>query len=118
RVMPAGVRNVTSHLSRTRLYAAAHRLIGSTSAGSPEGPAGRDNVLPAEVDAILDRTVGPESYVRDDQSRSQVLLHFTSTLHRIIDIAQHSGADIILVEPASNLRDCAPFKSQHRADLT
>ena len=35
----------------------------------------------------------------------------------MVDIARSVGAEVLLVTPASNLRHCAPFKSEHRAGL-
>lgn len=73
--------------------------------------------LSDDVDAILDRSVGPGAYHRDDPWHEQVVAHFRDSLERIVDTASDAGAQIVLVIPASNLRDCAPFKSQHRDGL-
>lgn len=118
REIPDSVRNTASQLSHTRIYSAIHRLLNSPSQSDIVQPSNNSAILPAEVRAVLDRTVGPESYHRDDKLQSQVISHFSNTLHRIIDIAEHVGAEIIFVEPASNLKDCHPFKSQFRSDLS
>ncbi len=95
-------------LSRTRIYAAGRHFLDP-----PEpAPAARNRpVLATEVDAILDHSVGPEDYVRDDEWAAQVFAHYRFNLSRMIDIARSVGARIVLVTPASNLRDCSPFKS-------
>jgi tetratricopeptide (TPR) repeat protein len=66
----------------------------------------------------LDRTVGPESYHRDDVLRQRVLTHYRHSLQRMVSRARLAGAEIIFVTPASNLEDFTPFKSEHRDGLT
>lgn len=73
--------------------------------------------LPGDVEAILDHTVGPTSYHRDDRLRRQIVNHFELNLGRIIDLARSYGAEVLLVKPAANLKDCAPFKSAHSPDI-
>lgn len=70
------------------------------------------NRLAAEVDVILDHTDGPETYHRDPVLRSGVIDHFRLSLDRIISMAVSVRAQVILVQPASNLRDFSPFKSE------
>ncbi|MEK6236876.1 MAG: tetratricopeptide repeat protein [Planctomycetales bacterium] len=111
--MPALQRDVTAALARTRTYALAQRLLGRGSA-----PRSADRFeLPEEVDAVLDHTVGPTSYERNDEQRRRILEHFESNLARIVQLARRGGAEVLLVTPASNLKDCSPFKSQHSDDL-
>lgn len=73
--------------------------------------------LPGEVDEILNHTVGPSSYKRDDRHRDQVLSFFEFNLRRIVQLAHRRRVPVLLVTPASNLRDFSPFKSQHRDGL-
>jgi len=68
-------------------------------------------ILPEEVDALLDTTVGPSDYVRDEAWAAGVREHFRVSLNRIIDTAVANGIPIVMVTPASNLADCSPFKS-------
>ncbi len=42
---------------------------------------------------------------------------FDAQLGQIIRVAKSSGADIILVTPAANVKDFSPFKSEHRSGL-
>jgi len=109
---PEPIRRAVALARWSRTFSLAQRVLR----GSPEA---RDRpMLPAEVDAILDRAVGPGAYHRDDRRREQVLAHFRSALRQTVDIAQDAGAQVVLVVPASNLRDCSPFKSEHRDGLT
>jgi tetratricopeptide (TPR) repeat protein len=91
-------------------------LMQQLAQGNPEPQDGK--TLPDEVDAILDRAVGPDAYHRDDPWHERVLSQFQATLERIVDIATDAEVEIVFVVPASNLRDCAPFKSEHRQGLT
>ena len=103
---------------RTRIYAAMERLRdvvlrsdpSSTTAG--DVPESATNMLPAEVATKLDQGVGPDAYTRDDELRDHVVEHFRLNLRRMVSISQTAGADIVFVTPASNLRDCSPFKSE------
>jgi len=71
-------------------------------------------MLSKEVDPILDQTIGPEDYVRDDEQRKDIVTHFRFNLTRIVKLARSVHSKVILVTPASKLRHEAPFKSQHR----
>jgi tetratricopeptide (TPR) repeat protein len=109
---PGPVLEFSALLSRTRTYSVLYRWMGRPAPGRR----GRD-LLPGEVDALLDHSVGPSSYHRDDRLRRQILEHFEFNLGRMIDLARSHGAEVLLVVPASNLKDCSPFKSQHRQTL-
>ncbi len=112
RAASPAVRWLTLSAARTRTGALIHRLC----AASP--PDANQFELSEEVDTILDRTVGPESYERDDRLKRQVVQHYEFSLRRMIDLARSCGAEIVVVAPAANLSDCSPFKSQPRDDLT
>ncbi len=104
---------LTAALGKTRTFALLH---GLAAAGRDSQP--KRHQLPGEVDAILDHTVGPSSYHRDETLRRRVLDHFDINLTRMIQMARSAGAKVVLVAPAGNLKDCAPFKSQHREEMT
>ncbi len=92
--------------SRSRLYSfmqAAREAIVSPPAPSVQ--------MAREVTTILERD-GPETYHRDLQLRERVLDHYRFSLERIVTMAEESGARVILVNPASNLKDFGPFKSE------
>lgn len=109
---PEPVRRAIGLARWSRTFALMQRIL------RPSPPPPEKQTLPDEVDAILDRAIGPSVYHRDDQWREQVLVHFRSALERIVDVALGAGAKILFVVPASNLRDCAPFKSEHRDGLS
>ncbi len=104
-------------LSRTRIYAAGEKLLASVS-NSDSVPPENSATLEPEVDTILDHSIGPTGYTRDEDLREKTLTHFRFNLSRMIDIARSAGAQVVLITPAANLKDCSPFKSEHRGGLT
>jgi hypothetical protein len=102
-------------LSQTRVYTAGSRIVSAFEATGREAP-GR-TLLSSEVDTILARSVGPQDYHRDDGFRDQVIAHYRFNMDRMLKMARSAGVEVILVTPASNLKDCSPFKSELSADL-
>ena len=74
--------------------------------------------LRADVDAMLDQRNGLDDYRRDAAWRAETVRHYEFNLRRMVHMADVAGVPVILVIPGSNLRDCPPFKSEHRADIT
>ena len=68
-------------------------------------------MISGEVKTRLDDVVGPEDYERDEEAAARTLEHYRHNLGRMVDIARSVGARVLFVVPASNLRDCEPFKS-------
>ena len=98
---PEILRNLGSLASRMRLYSALFDFTYERSA-----------VLSTEVKAVLDGSVGPDDYHRDDQMRDAILEHYRISLVRMTYIAERAGAKLILVTPASNIGDFSPFKTE------
>jgi tetratricopeptide (TPR) repeat protein len=73
----------------------------------------KDNVTHIKVNAV-----GPEAYHRDEDFRRQVLTHCEGSLVAMVRMASEAKAGVLFVTSASNLRDFAPFKSEHRAGLS
>lgn len=113
--MPRWLRDSDAWLRRSRSYSALRGLVSHLRA-STVGQ--RDRPLSEEVETILDRSVGPEAYRRDDVLRERILEHFRFNLERMIEIARGAGAAPMLVIPASNRRDCSPFKSEFMAETS
>lgn len=112
----AGVtRAIGTLLSYTRTYAAVKRVVRSVSQ-DPPNTASRE-ILPDEVKTRLDNVIGPADYARDDASKVQTIDHYRHNLTRMVELAGSAGAEVLIVVPAANLRNCSPFKSQHRAGL-
>ncbi len=104
---------VIEAVSRTRTGELARRLLVDQRSTDAE-----DRFqLSDDVDTVLDHTVGPTTYKRDVEQRHQILEHFEINLKRIVATARRAGVDVVLVTPASNLKDCSPFKSEHSDGL-
>jgi tetratricopeptide (TPR) repeat protein len=112
--MPPLVRELNVLVGRTRIYAVIYRLVR----GPVTPSSGAISQLPAEVNAVLDDSVGPQDYTRDDDLQRGALAHYHYNLKRMVDIAASVDAGVILVVPASNLAHCSPFKSEHRSGLS
>ncbi|MEE8526409.1 MAG: tetratricopeptide repeat protein [Thermoanaerobaculia bacterium] len=114
---PRAVRGLAALASRTRIFTAAQqasaRLRRSAEEIAEEKPR-----LDDEVRTLLDASVGPDAYHRDEALRDKVLRHYRFSLARMVDIARSAGAGAVFVNPASNLRHASPFKSEHRDGLT
>ena len=112
RDLPAPIKGAVSILSSTRIWAALDSLVGSGASKANPSSANDQFLLPDQVAAKLDHSAGLDLYERDDGLRDGVLNHFRVSLERMIDAADSAGAKVILVKPASNLKDFSPFKSQ------
>jgi len=112
--LPRPLMKAAAMLSRTRIFAAGKRLAKMVRGGAPSTGG---NALPAEVDARLDRSVGPEDYARKDLQTEKTFEHHRYNLERMADTARAAGAKILFISPASNLKDCPPFKSEPSAAL-
>ena len=114
--MPPAVRGLGAMAGRLRTFALVKRLVHPPRRSSTSGAT--RNQLPAEVETILDATVGPADYNRQNLQRDEALSHYRYNLAAIVDIARGHGVKTILVVPASNLRDFRPFKDQHRDGIS
>lgn len=99
--VPKFFRSLAVLASRTRLYSLLSDIINKNN-----------EVLPTEVTALLDHSVGPEDYHRDDEKRDAILDDYETSLFHMTDISERAKAKLILVTPASNIRDFSPFKSE------
>ena len=110
-------RRLEEWLSRTRLWTGMQLLFESLS-DREFGPKVMRQVFPEEVEAVLDTSVGPSAYHRDEVLFEQVRREYRFNLERMIASARASGARILFVTPASNLAGCSPFKSENDARLS
>ncbi len=75
-------------------------------------------MLPVEVQAKLDFEEGLAWYHRDDEWRSTIIQHFRYNLKTMVHLAREAEIPLILMNPVSNLKDCPPFKSVWKSNLT
>lgn len=66
----------------------------------------------------LDEVNGYASYKRDPKWHRQVMAQFRDSVSDIVRICEEHSVPLVLVQLGSNLRDCPPFKSAHRPDLS
>ena len=59
-----------------------------------------------------------EQFRREDPALQRVYRHFRRNLEDILSMAIDAGARPIVCSVSSNLKDCPPFASLHRADLS
>jgi Flp pilus assembly protein TadD/lysophospholipase L1-like esterase len=114
--MPTALRGAGALLNRTRTGTALRMALDKLRHAPAAAPA--SNALPAEVETILERVAGPQAYHRDEAGQKSILDHYRFNLARMVDIAASAGAKVIFISPASSLRNCAPFKSEHRPGMT
>ncbi len=136
----AGLITIRSVLENLYIYQALKRVIepllpaGPTDAGNERGRRGTTmdgsggsnrsasstgkSILKDDVTAILDRSAGLDRYHRDEKFARGVIQHFARNIETMIYVCKRAGIPVIMVEPASNLKDFSPFKSEHRKDLT
>jgi tetratricopeptide (TPR) repeat protein len=109
-------RAVRLYLDRLRSACLLRQAIRSLR-GHSEAPPGRP-LMDEEVDAILDRSAGLDSYVRDDALCENILRHYECSMERMVEAARTRGVAVVFVNMVSNLKDFAPFKSAPRKRLT
>jgi len=73
--------------------------------------------LAAEVETILDQQTGLESYQRDRTWQANVIEHYKFNIHKMVEICDSNRVPLYLCNPASNIRDCTPFKSAPTSGL-
>jgi hypothetical protein len=115
--MPEVLATPNSLLAQTRTYTLLREgcmRLRSRPQRTPDG----FPTLRTEVDAMLDYRGGLDDYHRDEQWRRDTIDHFRYNLRRMVHLANEAGVPMLLVNPVSKLRDCPPFKSQHRDGLT
>jgi tetratricopeptide (TPR) repeat protein len=94
-------------LRHTRVYS----LIERATHASPALPDAQPD-LRSEVHTVLDESVGPAAYRRNDLMHANIRAQFEDSLHQMVELSRACGAKLIFVAPASSLNDCSPFKSE------
>lgn len=96
-----------SVLRKTRTWAALEKIRDNFL----REPSSSAETLSTEVDERLNHTAGPSDYERDEVWQQKVLQHYEFNLNRMVAIAKEAGANIVFIDPASNEKDCSPFKT-------
>ena len=121
---PSFVLQAREQLAKLRTYQLLSRVYRSArknSSGGAKPPAAespdKQNILPGEVQTILDRSAGLDFYHRDSLFSKGVFEHFRFNIQRMINISRRSGVRLVFLDPVDNIKDFSPFKSQGREDL-
>lgn len=100
-----------------RMVTLAWRLLGREQPS--RAPDAGATELSVEVKPRLDdERSGYASYHRDDAWRRQVVGQFEDSVREIIADCRAAKVPIVLVTLGSNLRDCPPYKSEHKPGIT
>lgn len=124
RIRDLGPATVKAHtlLSNFRIYHLVRRLLRSESGedltrSRATDPSASGEGLSGRVRARLDRPGGLDLYTRDDDWRRGVELHFEQALRGMIELCRQANVPLLVIQPASNLRDCPPFKARGSEEL-
>jgi lysophospholipase L1-like esterase len=74
--------------------------------------------LSPQIKTRLDDRSGYASYHRDDAWHNRVASQFEESIRTMVADCRVARVPIVLVKPGANLRDCPPFKSEHRPNLS
>ncbi len=91
--------------------------LAADDRGQPARP-GVGEPLQTEVTTRLDHPGGLKAYHRDPTWQADIVRHYRLSLTRMIVAANAAGVPVLLINPTENLRDCPPFKSEHREGLS
>src|SRR5207244_1308920 len=76
-----------------------------------------DTTLGPTVHTRLDDASGYASYHPDAAWHARVITQYEESVRTIVADCRAAHVPLVLVHLGSNLRDCPPFKSEHRAGL-
>jgi tetratricopeptide (TPR) repeat protein len=107
--------SVEDQLHRLRTVRVVRELVHGNDAPTAED---ERTILPELVEARLDQASGYGSYHRDDEWSAQVHHHFHRSIEAMVAMCRETEVPIVLVLLGSNVRDCPPFKSEHRPGLS
>jgi len=84
----------------------------SSAAGSTDG-----GELNPHVNTRLDYASGYASYRRDEAWWQNVVAQYDESVRQMVAACRAAHVPVLLVRLGSNLRDCPPYKSEHRTGL-
>ncbi len=116
KVLPYWLTYSDAMLSKTRTYAAVKMVVDAVESDTDLN--NKPFEMSDEVDEVLTHTLGPTSYHRDLELKQQIIHHYRSNLERMVNIARQADSEIVFINPASNLKDMSPFKSEHKEGLS
>ena len=115
--LPAPLAWPCRQLARTRTFVLLNRAYRQVRGESADTAPENRPMLESEVAAMLESPGGLGLYHRDERWRQDTIEHFRHNVARMVQTCRQSGVPVVLVNPVASLRDCPPFKSEHRAGL-
>ncbi|MEY2427236.1 MAG: hypothetical protein QOJ40_121 [Verrucomicrobiota bacterium] len=101
-----------------RLVTVARDWLWSLDRKTGRGEGSGKPPLSREVKTRLDDRSGYASYHRDEAWHERVKMQFEESMRAMVKMCNTARVPIMLVKLGSNLRDCPPFKSEHKAGLS
>ena len=90
---------------------------GGDTAFSPAAVTAEAAELSPHVNTRLDYASGYASYRRDEAWWQNVVAQYDESVRQIVADCRAAHVPVLLVRLGSNLRDCPPYKSEHRTGL-
>jgi len=100
------------------LYTGQNEFLEARQYPPAGGGPHEKSLLKADVEAMLDYKGGQAKYHRDEAWRRGVIEHYRYSVQRMVRMSRDARVKMLLMNPVCNLRDCPPFKSQHRDGLS
>ncbi|HEY6167439.1 MAG TPA: hypothetical protein VI454_05335, partial [Verrucomicrobiae bacterium] len=104
-----------------RIATCARQIVARFGSKTPaaRGEESSSSELSPEVKTRLDDSrTGYASYHRDDAWHAQVVSQFEETFCAMMDECRTAKVPMLVVTLGSSLRDCPPFKSEHKPVIT
>lgn len=86
--------------------------------GEPDAPARVNPGRDGDFETRLDLETGYASYHRDAEWHARVMEQFEEAVGTMVRICEEKGVRLVFVNLGSNVRDCAPYKTERRAELS
>ncbi len=115
---PKAVTRLKLILGNFRIYSFFYDIEKKLTSKKSNTKANQTRELESEVTTLLDNSVGPDAYSRDDAKKNKILAHYKFNLNRMTELAKSKNAEIVFVSPPVNAKDFSPFKSQHKYEMS
>jgi len=99
---------------RVRTVRVGRNLLRGKPSPGQSGNPDRDG----DFETRLDTENGYASYHRDADWHARVIEQFEEAMRTMVRLCDDQKIPLLLINLGSNVRDCPPFKSEHRADLS
>jgi len=105
-------------LQSLRIVAVARGWVHHWKSNRGISSESRENPAKQEIRTRLDTPAGYASYHRDSEWHERVAAQFEGSLRQMVSTCHRARVPLLFVALGSNLRDCPPYKSEHRNGLS